>query len=454
MPSMSRSPKRRRRKIRASAIKIAVGTLAALVALGACTSDGGEPRSERPTPAETVAPGSGSRVDFGVIGEPATLDPYAPTASDLTLALVRPLYRSLFRFSPEGTPEPDLATGMERVPGGVRVELDGASWSDGSRITASDVVRSVRRARPPSGFAGLRARAVDRDAVELLGGERAWPQRLARATFVLPGGKAKQGIYSGPLRLVGRTVGLRVVYSPNPVWDGEVALRKLRVLFVEDTGTMRSLLEDGRLDAAAIPSSVNLAARLRAGSIAFDRTLGRESVWLDLSSLGRDTRRALASSLDRDELEEGFVRSDGRVSDTLDPRPGAEGASGPFEAPPLTSGTVETFSLAVPQGDELLRLVQRAIQLQLSERDIRIDLVTIDARRFYGPWRSDAPVDAFLLRTLSGAGDARRVVRSYRAVPLFQVATYLAGNGVEGLEVNPTLDGPLWNAHNWRRKAS
>jgi ABC-type transport system substrate-binding protein len=390
-------------------------------------------------------------VDFGIMGEPATLDPYAQTASDLTFALVRPLYRSLYRLLPDGRPEADLVAGMEETSSGVKVRLREAVWSNGRPITAGDVVRSARRAGPPSGLAGLDAIVLGEREVGLVGKDDDWEQRLARVSFVLPRGRIRRGVYSGPLRLARRTPGLQLVYKPNPRGE-EVMLDRLRVWFVERTGTLLTLLENGELDAAAIPSTVNLAARLQERDIPFQKELGWEAVWLDLSSLEPRSRRAVAGKVDRQELQEGFVRGDGRITNTLRPGPGSGSASGLFEEPRAV-GSPGSFSLAVPKGDELLDLAQRAIQLQLADADARLDLVTSDVRRFYGPWRREAPVDAFLLRSSGAPGmsDGAGRIRTYRAVPLFHVATYLAGDLVAGFEVNPTLDGPLWNMPGWSR---
>lgn len=330
------------------------------------------------------------------------------------------------------------------------MRLRTAVWSDGRPISARDVVRSVRRARPPSGLAGLDAGVLGERRVELLGKVDNWEQTLARASFVLPGGRIRRDVYSGPLRLARRIPGLQLVYKPNPHWDGNIMLDRLRVRFIETLGTLLTLLERGELAAAAVPSTVNLAARLQERDIPFQKELGWEAVWLDLSLLDRSSRRAVAGGVDRHKLEEGFVRGDGRLANTLRPGPGPGNASGPFEEPPR-EGSPASFSLAVPKGDELLDLTQRAIRLQLAGGNGRLDLVTIDVRRFYGPWQKKAPVDAFLLRSNGAPGmpDPTRMIRTHRAVPLFHVATYLAGGGIEGLDVNPTLDGALWNVEEW-----
>jgi ABC-type transport system substrate-binding protein len=152
MRSMSASPARRvsvRTKV------AAVGTC--LLLLSGCTdSDSGD--GPKPRPSSTISLKAGGKLSFGVLGSPATLDPYSPVASDLTRELVRPLYPSLYRFLPDGSAVPYLARSLEESGSRAIVTLAEASWSNGKRITARDVAASVQRATEPSGFAGLEAK--------------------------------------------------------------------------------------------------------------------------------------------------------------------------------------------------------------------------------------------------------------------------------------------------------
>jgi len=79
------------------------------VSFSACTGgdEGRPPDGASTTPTPPREP-SGSVV-VGVYGEPATLDPYSPLASESTWQLVRPVYPSLYRMAPDGSVEADLA---------------------------------------------------------------------------------------------------------------------------------------------------------------------------------------------------------------------------------------------------------------------------------------------------------------------------------------------------------
>lgn len=446
----------------------ALGALlsAALLLASACTDDDPVAAPAKPptkSPSPTVAPTRGGSVRVGMIGSPATLDPYSPVASDLTYALVRPIYPSLYELSPRGKPEPSLARSLKGVAGGVRIELRRARWSDGTAITSGDVVASIARARPPSGFARVsRARAVSRRVVVLRarGTVRDWPRALATLAFVLPRGSPKGrvgGLVGGPSwRSVSYRSGFKVAYGRNRHAPGPERpyLNKVTVLFFESVPVMLDWLRDGRLDAAVPPATVNLADRLESMNVEYDAALGWESVWMDLTqTLTRAERSSIVATIDRNRLEDGLVRGAGRVSDTL--HPGPRGAEGSWGGGMGTRSKIErAVRFAIPAGDELLFLLERAIQIQLAERDLDVDLIVGQAADFYGPWRDASPADVSLIRSAGAPGvrDRPREARELTALPLAHVRTYLAWKaGMNGLRVNPTFDGPLWNMQEWWR---
>jgi peptide/nickel transport system substrate-binding protein len=218
--------------VRSAARRNRLIALAAVVAaLAGCTTDVDSP-VEPGRRAPTEPPDRSGRIVVGLPGEPPTLDPYSPVASELTWEVVRPVYPSLYRFLPDGKVEPALATSIDATGTSAQVTIREASWSDGRPITARDVVRSVRRARGPSGFARIdSARARGRRLVLLQGRVRNWQHALATVAFVLPGGKADRSVAGGPLRIESMIPGLEVVYRPNPMWWGSVGVRKVVVRY-------------------------------------------------------------------------------------------------------------------------------------------------------------------------------------------------------------------------------
>lgn len=410
----------------------------------------GAPPDSSPEPG--ASPATGGRLVVGVYGEPATFDPHSPLASDLTVALARPLYRSLYRFDSEGKPVPDLAARI-RISGDLAtVRLRQVAWSDGRQLTARDVVSSLRRA----GLDGVEeVRRQDRRTVLLAGRIDDWPALLARDSYVLPArGRAA---YSGPFSLAGRIPGLQVVLRPNPGAEEPPLLDRLTIRFTEGVDMLLALLEAGDIDVAWLPSSVNIAARLDELGVEHDERLGWETVVLDLgdSDLTPAQRRAVAHAIDRARMAEAFVRDHGRVADTLAPDPTRDGASGPFEAVFRGGANVDDVALrlAAPSGDELLELIQRLGQVMLDSAGFDVELINVDARRFYGEWAVEAPVDVAVRRQVglaAAADDGSDAARTLHRLPLFQVDTVVAWtSGAGGVTATAAPEGPLADAHRW-----
>ena len=406
--------------------------LVALALLGpACEAD--EPDSPdrvipEPTPSAQVV--RGGTVRLGVLGEPPTLDPFGKKATASTWAAVRPLYRSLFRVRPDGSIVEDLAGSLREVPGGVELTLREARWSDGKRVDATDVVRSVQRARQPSGFAGLRARRRGADTVMLRGQAGDWRDRLAQLSFVLPRGRPGES-FSGPFVLTRRTPGLKMVLEPNETWTGpEPLLDRIEVQYVTSLRTLTELLAADRLEAASLPSAVNLGQRLDERGIEYSAALGAEVVYLDPASadLTRRERAWIQRTIDLEHLEEGLIRDDGRVAE---PR----GLGARPQKPD------ETVRLTVPAGDELLAVLAQNLQVQLGPDDPVVEIAVAEPAVVYGGGEGD-PGGVKLIRGFGEPGPG--------TIPMFEVATFVAFRpNVVGVKANPTLEGPLWNAEAW-----
>jgi hypothetical protein len=388
---------------------------------------------------------------MGFVGEPAAFDPYARDASYLSFWLARPLYPSLFKLLPDGSTEPYLADSLSPTPDGVLVSLRQTRWSDGTAITASDVVSSIERARPPSGLAAIdQARGRGDGRVELKGDVKDWPATLATGAPIMPAGRWNPAVQAGPY-VVGRVRdGLGLDLRRNEGWVSDpVGPSAVRIRFVEDLGTAMTLLRTGRLDAAALPSSVNLSQRLESAGVAHDRALGWESISIE----GRpDIAQELLGSfrsLDMSLLAASFIRGEGVATSSFMPGPGDE----TYEAGSGAPRPFGSLILGTPQGDELLALLGRAIQVQLADLG-SLDLVNSDSRTFYGPWRRDPPVDLRLLRSVGGPGAVAFRGLKGRSIPLFRVDSFLAHSpDIEGPRAAPNLDGPLWNLESWRRAA-
>lgn len=448
MRSVSRSPTSRSpRRICVSCL-----TVLLLVVTG-CTG------TTEPAPDGVVTPSSDGApsvieprgsVVAGFVGAPATLDPYSPRASDLTRILIRPLVPSLFKLLPDGTTEPWLAESLTEIDGGVRVTLRELSWSDGSAVTARDVVLSIGRARrsgQPTGFAAVRrARRIGASEIELLGAPEDWAGALATAAYILPGGRWDPQKTAGILEIADYTPNLELTLVPAP--GSAVAFRKVRLQFFDDLIRLIDSLKSGDVDVASLPSTVNLSSRLEEADLKFSSVIGWE--WVGVRAVEPGAAGTVAGVLDLGALQEGFIRGDGSITAKRWPSP--DGAAGPKD--PFSYSGGAPLTLAIPVGDELLALMQRAVQLQAESGGVEMQLAQIEAARLYGSWQRQAPVEALLMRSLGAPYLSTEPPSAGPKVPMFRVATCLAwGEGIEGVQVNPTVEGPLWNVEDWRRAA-
>ena len=430
------------------------GWIAAALLLAGCT--GSEPAVPEPsaTPSASEASEEPPRakplgvLKVGFVGAPATLDPYSREASDLTRTLVRPLLPSLYRLLPDGSAAPSLAGSISEFDGGVRITLTEANWSDGTRVTAKDVVASAGRARrsgQPTGFDAVdSARAVGQFEVELRGAPDDWPDALAAGTYVLPNGKWVPSKTAGPFEVARYQPNFQLTLQAAP--GAQARTKKVQLKFFEDQSSLLASLETGHVDAAPLPSTVNLASRLERSEIEFDSAAGWE--WVGVRALEPGAAGTMKGLLDLELLQESFIRSEGAIAGERWPTPEAEsGATEPFDysgGAPLT--------LAAPLGDELLGLMQRAIQLQAKEAQVEMQIPQIEAATFYGSWQQDAPVEALLMRSLGAPHFSSHRPGAGPDVPMFLVPTYLAfGRRVDGAAANPTIEGPLWNLDDWQR---
>jgi Bacterial extracellular solute-binding proteins, family 5 Middle len=441
-----------------------LAVLAAVLIAGgvSCDDDPVMPpgRAGSPTASPAPSPVAGGRVTVGVLGSPATLDPYSPVASDLTYQLVRPVYPSLFRLVPDDEglllPEPYLAETLEPAPGGVRITLKPMQWSNGRPITARDVLASIRRASSISGFASVTsARAAAPNVVVLKGKLRAWQTALATLAFVMPNGRATK-IGGGPFAIRSYTPGLQVVYEPNPNWQGEGPyLDRATVQFILSVELMFGLVRTERLDMIVPPSAVNLGDRLDALGLEHSSEIGFETLYLDLEGAPWTPAQAarIAASLDVRAMAAGLIRDDGRRADHLDPAPSAPSARRLLNSSGRAT-TSDTIQMAGPVGDELIELVQKVAQVHLTKRDYEVELLTIDPETYYGRWALDDPMDIAVRRLVGGPGlrFPDSIFRQADAIPLFFVASYVAWQeGIFGPRANPSHDGPLWNMDQWFR---
>lgn len=273
------------------------------------------------------APGSGHSSDHDeariLQGQPFTLDPAA--AGDAgSSAIIAQLYETLTAFDDDLRIQPALASSWESSDDGRRLVLtlrDGLTFSDGTELRASDVVRSWLRVVDPTspsplatlmldvtGAADHLAGRVDADAVDLRADDGAgtiavgfdrpsadFPAILASPTFaVVPEGIATGDsdvgdgfVSSGGYRLVEAGPDELVLVANERYWAGTPPLDRITV--VTDLGGESAVtaFEAGDLDYTPISS-------IDASWIAWDAGLGprlREVPSLSTDYYGFDTTR-------------------------------------------------------------------------------------------------------------------------------------------------------------------
>jgi hypothetical protein len=397
-------------------------------AMAACT-----PSTDPAIPAPIgSSPVPGGRIEVGVLGEPETLDPYASEASDLTYALAAPVFPMPFRAGPDGEVEPELASSLDVSGRTARMVLAPLTWSNDRPISARDVVASINRATSPSGFATIdSARVVGPGKIEMKGDIANWTETLSRGAFVMPRGKLNGGNLSGgSFRFSAYEPGRSLTYAPNKSAALAPLLDRIRVDFVQSTDLLIRLLDEGKLDVAAIPMSVNLDDRLDEIGLAYEERIGDERIVLRFAPdrVARPVASAVLDEIDTRRIFASFIRDDG----TPLVRSGVTGGDAP-----------DQLSIAAPDGDELLSLIQRAVQLDLERAGMEVDLITAPVSTIYGSWQLNPEADVLLVRTLA-TGESRS------EWPLASVATFMArSDEVHGLAVNPSLEGPLWDAERW-----
>jgi oligopeptide transport system substrate-binding protein len=298
--------------------------------------------------ASVLAAGAGFRHDAArgagrdyvhiLVGEPSTLDP-AAAGDSTSAALAGQLYETLTSFDPSLTLRPALAASWLVEDDGLRVVFTmrpGLTFSDGSPLTAADVVRSWLRVIDPAAPSPLASlldevvgatayrrgessdpgtvgiRAVDDLMVEVRLEQPAgdFPSIVASPTFgvVPPGMRLGSDVstlpVSGGYRLVSSAPTELLLQANERYWAGRPAIETVHL--VTDIGG-RSPVEAfaaGEVDYTPISS-------FDASWIAYDPTLGpalREVPSLFVTYFGFDTgrppfddvrvRRAFAAAVD------------------------------------------------------------------------------------------------------------------------------------------------------------
>jgi len=104
-------------------------------------------------------PAQGGEYIEGIIGAPRFINPIYSDYSDVDRDSVEILFSGLMKYTPEGQIVPDLAEKVESDKEGTEIKIflrEDIFWSDGERITADDVIFTIKIIQDPDYKSSLR----------------------------------------------------------------------------------------------------------------------------------------------------------------------------------------------------------------------------------------------------------------------------------------------------------
>ncbi len=420
-----------------------------------------------------------------------------PAAVDLAALWGLPLYR----YDEHGQLRPGLAAAFEesQLEDGrwaVDVTLRSGRWSDGTSVTASDVVATVellRDTREGVGLAGLEATREQERVVRFITRSRgdAWAHLLSGGFSVVKAGTTLEGLAEVPEVTGGwfsideYVPGRRIRFSAHR--DGPLGpprLAGVSVEFVPSFETALGALDDGDvaasfghlalnpIDRAARVDGVRAAAPLGGTWVGLEwwrqGALGSDTVQ------GRDRRRAYVGAFRLGEQVDGLLQETGERMTSPIP-----GVSGPYRViAPTNLAGVAVPQVLTPRWVEAPAFTARAIQRDVQTIDGDMELVRLEPDRLAREWedrgdgalviRRDGPRPSLLrwvgddaeLRDAAAAADGGDVTARLAVLEVLEAERYvqpLYRIGVTHVW-RPDIDGfvpsswpglAFWNVGEW-----
>lgn len=394
-------------------MKAVLVLVAAPVALGgvagACdrSEDGGRAATRTTTTvAAHPAPGEGAderavevtvgdhpRGGSARVGVWATPDPASPTLGGAAVrALVLP---QLFVARPNGKWSPALVepgsdrTAADAMSGSFRLRA-GATWSDGSPITAADLERS----RDGRFVAGVEAATDGSITVRFTSRLPNWRRLWSGAESIAAPGP---NVWGGPFVVSSVTPGLETVLARNDRWWGKEGpfLDEVRLVLVPDATTSRQLLAAGQLDVVMpLAATVRTEQLSRIPGVSVDRV--QQGGWsVDLvanpAAVSIEKRRALIASFDRAAFVSTLLAGE---ATPLQGFAGAEDATwAPVAGGDLDALKDQTVDLVGATEEPMTALVHRSMQKRVRAVDGTVELRAAEADRVEG-WLASGAYEA------------------------------------------------------------
>jgi len=287
----------------------------------------------------------------GLPGEPRTLDPQLADDT-FSFPVIRDLYEGLTAENRNGQIVPGIAQSWTVDKTGTVYTFlirSNAKWSDGNRITATEVVEGLRRGVDPRTASGSSEwLAVIKSASDIISGHKnvtelgatalddssvrielehpapfvlqVLSQPIAAPTHIVSGRTAvesleKLKISNGPYSLVTRIPGSFIELARNPYyWDASnVAIERIRYINAESEATEIREYMAGQMDmTSTIPApDLERITQEHQSEIQSAPILGTLYLALDVSEpplrYNRDLRQALSMAVDRDLIAEHVI---------------------------------------------------------------------------------------------------------------------------------------------------
>lgn len=406
-----------------------VGRIVAVTALGAaittvvagCSSTGG------PTAGDSSTPVSGGTLTLGVGMAITNFDPYEGSSQNNILD--KTVYQNLVQYDANLNPEPDAATAwtFNSDSTSVTITLRDEKFSDGTPLTANDVVTGVTRALDPK--AGLSqvgtaafiksATAVDDHTVEVDFTSPTSKDRVFDWMFIFP---VVEGSKNDPTALQTTTAGsgpfmldsynpgtdLTLVRNPNYFDAGKPYLDKVVYRFFSDQDGMVAALQSGDIQ-GALWEDVKYDQQVQgAGFQLYGGTGEVETLYLNPTMAPFDDlacRQAVLRAVDRDKIR---TISQGDNGDVVPlPFPANSPANDPslldqigYDADAAKAGiaancSTTTATADVQPGSDASNLFT-VLQADLKDVGFDLQLKNIDTANFLSDLRAGkVQVDAF-----------------------------------------------------------
>lgn len=470
-------------------LTLVAGAVLAMVAVAsACTSSGDEdadgdvvaPTSFPPETTAAAGPSDverprGGTVRVGVWAEPDLDAPHVGGA-----ALRALVYPQLFVVGPGGEWVPSLVepgsdrTAPDRMSASFRLR-DGAVWSDGTPITASD----LRRNPDPRFVEAVDAATDGTVTVTFTQRYPEWRRLWSFKDNVAP---PRDGVWGGPFVLAAFTDGLEAVLHPNGAWWGSGPfVSELRLVLVPNSVIARALLERGELDVLMPPAATARTQQLEAiNGVEVGRRM--QSGWLtelhlNPERLTAEERAGVVATVDRalfvgTVLKEEALPLHGLAA----PEDAAWQAVGPGDPAGLPPEG-EAVDLVGMIEEPMTPLLQRSMQRRARPADARLELRNAEVERVI-LWVAAADFDAAIVHDVdppqvcwtcrfagvdeqlarrADAGDAEAAAAveahlrdQHLYMPLWRHHAVLAWrSSVQGPAANGYALSPAWNAADW-----